>query len=184
MGTGLSQVNFLWLGERFSRSPIALWYSLRSASSALGDRIPLPPFSHFKAVFVIFAACGFSRTHGNYDKLTRPKFTTHLYSAASCPFIYSFLTSCPTSTESLSPSPAQKKKEKKAVMISTWVSYALYGNFTDGEKISPVISSVPQHVRRAPSLFLKELITSFVHFWTRWRSAPTWFQCCSISSYR
>lgn len=196
MGTGLLQVNFLWLGERFSRSPLALWYSLRSTSSALGSgRLLSPPFSqtNFKTQSrICHFSCMWFQLHllkwwqtvitGRPNNCLPP----HLYSAASCPsFIYSSWPHFPSHlTHIVIAIIIAKRRQlrlpyrKQNILIFS----VKYGNFAEGN-ISPVMSSVPQHIRKAPSLFLKELITSCVHFWSRWRSAPTWFQCCSISSY-
>lgn len=122
MGTGLSQVNFLWLCKRFSRSPLALWYSLRSTSSALGSGRPLPPpFSqtNFQSQsfieFVILAACGFSCTHWRADKLSLQAVSTTVYYLIYIlqPHVLPSFTACgptssPTSPTLLSLSSSQK----------------------------------------------------------------------------
>lgn len=148
MGTGLSQVNFLWLCERFSRSPFTLWYSLRSTSSALGSVPPLPPppaiqsdqFPDSKLHRICHFGCMWFQLYplkwwqtvitGRPNNCLLP----HLYSGALCPsFTYSPWPhfSPPTSPTLLSPSSSQKRQEyrKQSILIFS----VKYGNFCWGK---------------------------------------------------
>lgn len=188
MGTGHSQVNFLWLCHRFSRRPLALWYSLRSAFSAPWLWVNPPPiqsdqFSDSKLHrIVILGACGFSCSHWNDDKLSShadpttvyyliyilqphvlPLFTTHL------PPHLSYLTML------LLPSSPRKGRriESRTSSFSQWsATISLEGIFHLWWALC-LNMSIP----------LPQGANVCVRFWPRWRSAPTWFQCRSISSY-
>lgn len=82
----------------------------------------------------------------------------HLYSAASCPsFIYS---SWPHFPIVISVIVAKRQQFRLPYWKQNILIFSVkYGNFAEGN-ISPVMSSVLQQIHWAPSLFLKELVTS------------------------
>lgn len=152
------------------------------SARALGDRPPPPPpFSktNFQTQsfieFVILGACGFSCSHHHMQ--AQQLFTTSSIFCSLMSILYLQLISCPTFSYLTmllpSSSPKRRRIESRTSSFSQWSTIIFMGGLFQLWWAPFPNTSKP----------LPHGVKVCVRFWSRWRSAPTWFQCCSISSY-